>query len=66
MPTHFASGLSERGSVQPFDGKDNPYNQYEAFLNAGWEIDFWGKFRRATEATRAELLGTEEAGAPWC
>ena len=29
-------------------------------LNAGWEIDFWGKFRRATEAARAELLGTEE------
>jgi multidrug efflux system outer membrane protein len=53
--------LSERTSVQPIDGKDNAYNQYEAFLNAGWEIDFWGKFRRATEAARAELLGTEEA-----
>jgi multidrug efflux system outer membrane protein len=24
-----------------------------------WEIDFWGKFRRATEAARAELLASE-------
>jgi multidrug efflux system outer membrane protein len=51
--------LSEKGFSR-FDGKDNPYNQYEAFLNAGWEIDFWGKFRRATEAARAEMIGTEE------
>jgi outer membrane protein, multidrug efflux system len=57
----FRQRLSERSSVQPIAGKDNAYNQYEAFLNAGWEIDFWGKFRRATEAARAELLGTEEA-----
>jgi len=28
-------------------------------LEASWEIDFWGKFRRATEASRAELLATE-------
>lgn len=24
-----------------------------------WEIDFWGKYRRATEAARAQLLATE-------
>ena len=24
-----------------------------------WELDFWGKFRRATEAVRAELLASE-------
>ena len=52
---------AERKGLDRIDGKDNPYNQYEAFLNAGWEIDFWGKFRRATEAARAELLATEEA-----
>jgi multidrug efflux system outer membrane protein len=53
--------LSEKSTVQPIGGKDNPYNQYEGFLGAAWEIDFWGKFRRATEAARAELLATEEA-----
>jgi multidrug efflux system outer membrane protein len=26
-----------------------------------WELDFWGKFRRATESTRAALLGQEWA-----
>jgi outer membrane protein, multidrug efflux system len=28
-------------------------------LGLVWELDFWGKFRRATEAARAELLATE-------
>jgi len=26
-----------------------------------WELDFWGKFRRATEAARAELMASEYA-----
>ena len=28
-------------------------------LRASWEIDFWGKYRRATEAARAELVASE-------
>jgi multidrug efflux system outer membrane protein len=28
-------------------------------LSMAWELDFWGKFRRATEAARADLLATE-------
>ena len=31
----------------------------EASLSLFWELDFWGKFRRATEAARANLLATE-------
>jgi multidrug efflux system outer membrane protein len=30
-------------------------------LSATWELDFWGKFRRATEAARANLLASEWA-----
>ncbi|HEX9392532.1 MAG TPA: efflux transporter outer membrane subunit [Usitatibacteraceae bacterium] len=30
-------------------------------LNVSYEIDFWGKYRRATEAARAELLASEAA-----
>lgn len=30
-------------------------------LAASWELDFWGKFRRATESARANLLATEWA-----
>lgn len=37
------------------------YNTYEVFLNVSWEIDLWGKVRRATEAARANILSTEEA-----
>jgi multidrug efflux system outer membrane protein len=27
-----------------------------AGVSAGWEVDFWGKYRRATQGARAELL----------
>jgi len=57
----FRQRLTEKGFI-PIGDRDNPYNQVETFLNGSWEIDFWGKFRRATEAARAELLGTEESG----
>ena len=34
-------------------------NDHRAVLRFSWEIDFWGKYRRATEAARAELLASE-------
>ena len=34
---------------------------FQGNLNANWELDLWGKLRRATEAARADLLGTDEA-----
>jgi multidrug efflux system outer membrane protein len=33
----------------------------EVNASAVWELDFWGKYRRATEAARANLLATEWA-----
>jgi multidrug efflux system outer membrane protein len=30
-------------------------------LSAAWDLDFWGKYRRATEAARASLLASEWA-----
>lgn len=35
-------------------------NLYQASVGASWEIDLFGKLRRATEAARADLLATEE------
>jgi multidrug efflux system outer membrane protein len=32
----------------------------EGGLTLAWELDLWGKFRRATEAARAQLLASEE------
>jgi multidrug efflux system outer membrane protein len=35
---------------------DSPVN---VGLGLSWDLDFWGKYRRATEAARAELLASE-------
>jgi multidrug efflux system outer membrane protein len=42
------------------------YPQYDTSVNQvglalRWDLDFWGKYRRATEAARANLLATEWA-----
>ncbi len=39
----------------------DPYQvgDFQLTSTAAWEIDFWGKYRRATEAARASLLATE-------
>lgn len=38
-----------------------PYqlNTGQLALTAAWDLDFWGKYRRATEAARANLLASE-------
>ncbi len=41
------------------DGRDTEV--YAVSADVSWEIDFFGRVRRATEAERALLLGTEEA-----
>jgi len=41
-------------------GDTRPYDYYEGTINATWEIDLWGRIRRANEAARADLLATEE------
>lgn len=33
----------------------------QATISLAWELDFWGKYRRATEAARASLLASEWA-----
>ncbi|MCA1769559.1 MAG: efflux transporter outer membrane subunit, partial [Halomonas sp.] len=41
-------------------GGNGPYNYYQGTLNTSWELDIWGRIRRASEAVRAELLASEE------
>ena len=36
-------------------------NQFRATMDLSFELDFWGKLRRATEAARADLLAQESA-----
>jgi outer membrane protein, multidrug efflux system len=52
---------TEKGPAPMSSAVENPANNYQVFLNVSWEIDLWGKLRRATEAARADLLSTEEA-----
>jgi multidrug efflux system outer membrane protein len=40
-------------------GTDPNFSDYSVSLNVSYEIDFWGKYRRATEAARAELLSAQ-------
>ena len=35
---------------------------FQENVSASWELDFWGKFRRATQAARADLLAAEWNG----
>jgi len=44
----------------PAPGLKGPYSFYQGALSATWEIDVWGRIRRATEAARAEVLASEE------
>jgi multidrug efflux system outer membrane protein len=56
-----ASGAAERFTRRgPAPAMNPTHDFYQIFLNATWEIDVWGKIRRATEAARADLLSTEE------
>jgi multidrug efflux system outer membrane protein len=51
-------GTTERQPSSPFSP---PYrwDYMEVGAAASWDIDFWGKYRRATEAARANLAQTE-------
>ena len=61
-----ASGQRQRASRNTFQGvfiapgQEN-YSSYDLDLSASFEIDLWGKLRRANEAARAQLLASEEA-----
>jgi multidrug efflux system outer membrane protein len=48
------------GSDRPSTFLDNSF-QPQAGLDVAWELDFWGKFRRNTEAAQADLLASEDA-----
>ena len=51
---------SEKLDAAPISGIPNPNTSYQAFANASWEIDLWGRIRRQTEAAQANLMATEE------
>jgi multidrug efflux system outer membrane protein len=51
-------GTTERQPVSPLSPSYR-WDYMQAGGSASWDIDFWGKYRRATEAARANLAQTE-------
>lgn len=45
----------------PAPGIKRINNNFEAFLNLRWELDFWGRVRSASDAAYADLLAQIEA-----
>lgn len=52
---------NELSAVSRLPGFSNPQDSYEVLAGASWEIDFWGRIQRLSEAARAELLASQEA-----
>jgi multidrug efflux system outer membrane protein len=62
LPTVNVSGTGT-GLRNPATGPIPAYtfNYGRITGNAAWDVDFWGKYRRGTEAARANLLATDYA-----
>lgn len=57
-------GYDAHGAIakKPADDQDlvGTYSSAFGILNAAWELDIWGRIRRATEAARANMYAEEE------
>lgn len=60
LPTINAVAGASRGNYSGFKS-ENASSSFYAFPELVWEIDFWGKYRRSTEAAKAELLSSQYA-----
>lgn len=54
------TGTSQATAVQQ-PGMPRVTNNVRLTLNASYELDVWGKYRRASDAARAQLLASESA-----
>jgi multidrug efflux system outer membrane protein len=61
FPTVNGAPLATGQRTPPISGgfPSFSYAALEAALSVSWDIDFWGKYRRATEAARANLLASD-------
>jgi multidrug efflux system outer membrane protein len=59
LPTLSAQAGAGVQRTRQFTGQPQTVQTYQLAATLAWELDFWGKFRRASEAARANLLGSE-------
>jgi outer membrane protein, multidrug efflux system len=61
MPQVGYEGTALRGRfANPLGGDSVTTNQFLGAFQMAWEIDIWGRIRRATEASLADLFATED------
>jgi multidrug efflux system outer membrane protein len=64
-PTVVANGGANRKQISKvtamplYSGMSREQNDYLLTLNASYEVDVWGKYRRASDAARAQLLAAQ-------
>lgn len=52
--------VTETGENGVGAGYKTTTDSFSTGLNAGWEIDLWGRIRRSNESARAQLIASEE------
>ena len=60
-PLYPQASLSLNTSPTVRQPGDSQTSSYLGGAGISWEIDLWGRYRRASEAARADLLASEEA-----
>jgi multidrug efflux system outer membrane protein len=60
LPTVTAN-VGASAQRQRFAGRGDPttFGLFQLGVGLSWEVEFWGKLRRATEAARAQILASE-------
>jgi len=53
------SAQRSRYPITAIPSSQDRFTRYFAGLNAAWEIDLWGRIRRANQAARADMLASE-------
>ena len=53
-----ATGVGLSKNAANSFGSDRSFWDYQLGFDAGWELDFWGKFRREVEAAYADMLAS--------
>jgi NodT family efflux transporter outer membrane factor (OMF) lipoprotein len=53
--------LSKNRANQVAPGFDSTFSDWSVGLDAAWELDFWGRFRRGIESADAQLLASVAA-----
>jgi NodT family efflux transporter outer membrane factor (OMF) lipoprotein len=57
----YTDSVQSHASPTYIPGEQNSIGVAQIGLTASWEIDFWGKYRRAIQADDAEFLGSIDA-----